>query len=259
MHLPKLFYEKLINPNFAVEIFHSQNKFGIMNIKERALNAIKQNYAKFGLKAEELDKLATHIAGGLKDESTDEELNTAVEAAKFYAEMMQSVGNRKATEVQNKYKDYVPKPQEPTPTPSPSPAPSPTPTGMLTIEQVQEMINKANEANKKEREDAIKQAIAPFLEREEKTRLATMLQSHDKLKSIPKQFREKYQLDKEENLEALAAQIESEYTALKQELVSSGQFVEAPTRTSPESDADDFVKKMEDFGKRNSLDEGAQK
>lgn len=229
-----------------------------MNIKERALTTIKQNYAKFGLKAEELDKLATHIAGGLKDESTDEELNTAVESAKFYAEMMQSVGNRKATEVQNKYKDYIPKPTEPTPPAPPTPTPTP-PMGQLTMEQVQEMIRKAGEENQKAIEAAVKTATAPFLEREEKTRLNGLLQGHAKLKDIPKAFRDKYHLDKEEDLENVAAQIESEYAAFKQELVSSGQFVEAPKKTSPESETDDFVKMMEDFGSRHTPQPEPQK
>ena len=221
-----------------------------MTIKERALTAIKQNYAKFGLKAEELDKLAEHIAGGLKDESTDDELNTAVEGAKFYAEMMQSVGNRKATEVQNKYKDYIPKPAEPT-TPPVTPSVTP-PTGNLTLEQVQKMIADNNAANQKAIDDAVKAATAPFLAQQEQARLNGLLMNHAKLKSIPKIFSEKYHLDKEEDLETVAAQIEADYTAMSQQQIASGQFVKAPSQGSPESDADDFVKKMEDFGKRNA-------
>lgn len=222
-----------------------------MNIKERALTAIKQNYAKFGLKAEELDKLAEHIAGGLTEETTDEELNTAVDKAKFYAEMMQSVGNRKATEVQNKYKDYIPKPQEP-PTPPTPPTP---PAGQLTLEQVQQLIAQSKADNQKAIDDAVKAATAPFLEQQEKTRLNGLLMGHEKLKNIPKVFSGKYQLNKEEDLEALATQIEADYTAFKQELVSSGQFVEAPSPTSPESETDDFVKQMEEFGQRNAAKE----
>ena len=227
-----------------------------MTIKERALIAIKQNYAKFGLKAEELDKLATHIAGGLKDETTDDELNTAVEGAKFYAEMMQSVGNRKATEVQNKYKDYIPKPAEPTP---PATPPATPPSGNLTIEQVQEMIAKANADREKAIEEAVQKATAPFVAQQEKERLSALLNNHEKLKSIPQQFRGLYTLDKEENLDTLVSKIEADYTALKQAQVSSGQFVEAPAPTSPESEADDFIKRMEDFGTRNAVTEPAQK
>ena len=75
---------------------------------------------------------------------------------------------------------------------------------------------------------------------------------HEKLKNIPKTFSGKYSLDKEENLETLAAQIESDFTTFKQEMISSGQFVEAPGTPTPESAADDFVSKMQDFGKRNA-------
>ena len=74
-----------------------------MTIKERALAAVKTAYAKYGLKAEELDKIAINIAGGLTDETTDDVLNAAVKAAEFYAEMMQSVGNRKQGEIEKKY------------------------------------------------------------------------------------------------------------------------------------------------------------
>ncbi|SEA80648.1 hypothetical protein SAMN04487851_11498 [Prevotella sp. tc2-28] len=219
-----------------------------MNIKDRALTAIKQNYAKFGLKAEELDKLATHIAGGLKDESTDEELNTAVEGAKFYAEMMQSVGNRKATEVQNKYKDYIPKPAEP-PVP---PTPPATPEGQLTIEQVQKLIEQSKADNQKAIDDAVKAATAPFLAQQEKARLNGLLMGHEKLKNIPKSFSGKYSLDKEEDLDAVATQIESDFTSFKQEMVSSGQFVEAPSPSSPQAEADDFVTAMQGFSERNA-------
>lgn len=223
-----------------------------MNIKQRALTALKQNYAKFGLKAEELDKLAEHIAGGLKDESTDEELNTAVDKAKFFAEMMQSVGNRKAAEIEKKYEGYIPKPAEP-PTPPITPPVTP-PAGALTLEQVQKMINDSREAAKKEREEAINAAVAPFKEREERARLNNLLMNHEKLKNIPKTFSGKYSLDKEENLETLAAQIESDFTTFKQEMISSGQFVEAPATPTPESAADDFISKMQDFGKRNAAE-----
>lgn len=221
-----------------------------MNIKDRALTAIKQNYAKFGLKAEELDKLATHIAGGLKDESTDDELNTAVEGAKFYAEMMQSVGNRKATEVQNKYKDYIPKPADPEP-PTPPTPPTP-PAGALTLEQVQKMIDQSKADNQKAIDDAVKAATAPFLAQQEKARLNGLLMNHDKLKNIPKTFSGKYSLDKEENLDAVASQIESDFTSFKQEMISSGQFVEAPSPSSPQQEADDFVTAMKGFAERNA-------
>lgn len=206
---------------------------------------MKQNYAKFGLKQEELDKLASHIAGGLTDETTDDDLNTAVENAKFYAEMMQSVGNRKATEIQNKYKGYIPKPVE-------EEKPLTPPAGTLTLEQVKQMIAEANKDREQAIADAVSKATQPFLQQQEKERLANLLQNSEKLKTIPKMFREKYVLDKEEDLESVVNRIESDYTAFKQDLIASGQFVEAPAQTTPESETDDFIKQMQGFGERNA-------
>jgi len=225
-----------------------------MNIKERVLASLKTSYAKYGFKKDELSSLTDIISANLTDESTDEQISAAVTAAEGYAKMMQTVYNRGISETSKRFEGYV-KPTDP-PVPPTPPAP---PAGHLTMEQVQAMIQKATEGNQKAIEDAVKAATAPFLEREEKARLNAMLQGHDKLKSIPKAFRDKYHLDKEENLESMATQIESEYAAFKQELISSGQFVEAPKPTSVESETDDFVKMMEGFGQRHSSTPEPQK
>lgn len=213
-----------------------------MTIKERALNAVKQNYAKFGLKPEELDKLATHIASGLTDETTDDVLNTSVKGAEFYAEMMQSVGNRKQKEIEKKFEGYVPKPTE---------TQTPPPAG-LTMEQVQEMITKASQSNQEAINAAVAKATEPYIKAQEQARLRTLLQGHDKLKNIPQVFRDRYSLDKEENLESMASQIESDYTNFKQELISTGVFVEAPTQPTKESETEDFVKTMQSYSERNA-------
>lgn len=213
-----------------------------MTIKERALVAVRQNYAKFGLKPEELEKLATHIAGGLTDETTDDALNTAVKGAEFFAEMMQSVGNRKQREIEKKFEGYVPKPTE---------KPVEVPKG-LTMEEVQEMITKAAQDNQKAIDDAVAKATAPFIKAQENARLKILLNGHEKLKSIPQVFRDRYSLEKEEDLENLASKIEADYTAVKQDLVSSGAFVEAPAKPNLESETDDFIKAMQDYGERNT-------
>lgn len=214
-----------------------------MTIKERALGAVKQNYAKFGLKAEELDKLATHIASGLTEEATDDELNTSVKGAEFYAEMMQSVGNRKQKEIEKKFEGYVPKPIEVTP---------PTAPAGLTMEQVQEMIANATKNHQQAIDDAVAKATAPFIKAQEAARLNTLLQGHEKLKDIPQVFREKYRLDKEDDLEKVATQVETDFTNFKQALVSSGAFVEAPSNPTPETEAEDFIKTMQSFSERNA-------
>ena len=229
-----------------------------MTIKDRVLASLKTSYAKYGFKKDELSSLTDIISANLKDESTDDEITAAVTNAEGYAKMMQTVYNRGISETSKKYEGYV-KPTEPTiPTPTPTPSPQPTPQGQLTMEQVQKMIADANADRQKAIDDAVKAATAPFLEQQEKTRLNGLLMGHEKLKNIPKSFSGKYSLDKEENLEAVATQIESDFTNFKQEMVSSGQFVEAPAPSSPQAEADDFVTAMKGFSERQTPEPAAK-
>ena len=126
------------------------------------------------------------------------------------------------------------------------------------MEQVQKMIADANADREAAIKDAVTAATAPFLEQQERTRLNGLLMGHEKLKNIPKSFSGKYSLDKEENLEAVATQIESDFTNFKQEMVSSGQFVEAPAPSSPQAEADDFVTAMKGFSERHTPEPAAK-
>ena len=205
-----------------------------MSISERVLAAAKTSFAKYGFKREELAKISSLIAANLKEESTDEEISTALKNNEGYAEMMQSVYNRGVTETNKKYEGYV-KPEPPTPpTPPVPPTDPPVPPSGLTAEQVQKMIS-----------DGIAAGLKPYKEKEERERLNNLLQTSDKLKDVPEVFRKQYHLEKEEDLDNVLTKITNDYTALKQTMVSSGQFVEAPTPSVLESEDDDFRKMME--------------
>ena len=205
-----------------------------MSISERVLAAAKTSFAKYGFKREELAKISGLIAANLKEESTDEEISTALKNNEGYAEMMQSVYNRGVTETNKKYEGYV-KPEPPTPpTPPVPPTEPPVPPSGLTAEQVQKMIS-----------DGIAAGLKPYKEKEERERLNNLLQTIDKLKDVPEVFRKQYHLEKEEDLDNVLTKITNDYTALKQTMVSSGQFVEAPTPSVLESEDDDFRKMME--------------
>ena len=205
-----------------------------MSISERVLAAAKTSFAKYGFKREELAKISNLIAANLKEESTDEEISTALKNNEGYAEMMQSVYNRGVTETNKKYEGYV-KPEPPTPpTPPVPPTDPPAPPSGLTAEQVQKMIS-----------DGIAAGLKPYKEKEERERLNNLLQTSDKLKDVPEVFRKQYHLEKEEDLDNVLTKITNDYTALKQTMVSSGQFVEAPTPSALESEDDDFRKMME--------------
>lgn len=216
-----------------------------MTIKERALAAVKTAYAKYGLKAEELDKIANNIAGGLTEETTDDDLNKAVKAAEFYAEMMQSVGNRKQGEIEKKYEGWVDPKKTPKPDPKPTdpptdpkPDPKPTDSQYLTLEQAKELFK-----------EGIKEAIAPLTQQRETERLAKLLADNEELKDIPASFRAKYTLDKEENLATVVQNIKTDFTALKQEMFASGTIVEAPKPGTPQSENQSMIDMFKEVNK----------
>lgn len=228
-----------------------------MAIKEKVLASCKTSFAKYGLKKDELSKLVDQIIAsrGLTDESTDEDVTKAITAVEPYVGMMQSSFNRAVSETESKYKGWV----KPTDPPVP-PTPTTTTNAPLTADDVARMIADAKNDQQKAISDAVAAALAPYKEREEKARLSALLQSNEKLKDVPEVFRSRYTLDNEENLDKVVEQITSDYTALKQSLVANGTFVTAPTTSTPQTEQQDFIKRMEGFAERNApKPEGAAK
>lgn len=225
-----------------------------MTIKEKVLASAKTSFAKYGLKKDELSKLVDLIVAsrGLTDESKDEDVTSAISAVEPYVGMMQSSFNRAVSETTKKFDGWI-DPNDPNhkPTPPAPPTPPVPPTG-LTQEQVQQMIAEATKSTQKAVSEAVAAAIAPYKEKEERARLDDLFGKSEKLKDVPQQFRSRYQLDKEENLETLAQQCADDWTALKQSLVANGNFVEAPKATSPEDEQNDFIKRMQGFSERNA-------
>lgn len=222
-----------------------------MTIKEKVLTSAKTSFAKYGLKKDELSKLVDLIVAsrGLTDESKDEDVTSAITAVEPYVGMMQSSFNRAVSETTKKFDGWIDPNHKPTPTVPPTP---PVPPTGLTQEQVQQMIAEATKSTQKAVSEAVAAAIAPYKEKEERARLDDLFGKSEKLKDVPQQFRSRYQLDKEENLETLAQQCADDWTALKQSLVANGNFVEAPKATSPEDEQNDFIKKMQGFSERNA-------
>lgn len=226
-----------------------------MTIKEKVLTSCKTSFAKYGLKKDELAKLVDLIVAsrGLTDESTDENVTEAITAVEPYVGMMQAAFNRAVSETTKKYEGWVDPKATPTPpTNPPAPPVPPTTETPLTAEAVAKMIAEVKNDQQKAVNEAVTAALAPYKEREERTRLATLLQSNEKLKNVPEVFRSRYQLDKEENLDSVVEQINNDFTEMKQKLVADGIFVSAPTTSTPQSEQDDFIKRMEGFAQRNA-------
>lgn len=232
-----------------------------MTIKEKVLASCKTSFAKYGLKKDELAKLVDQIVAsrGLTDESTDENVTEAITAVEPYVGMMQAAFNRAVSETTKKYEGWVDPKATPTPpTNPPAPPVPPAKETPLTAEAVAKMIAEVKNDQQKAVNEAVAAALAPYKEREERTRLATLLQSNEKLKNVPEVFRSRYQLDKEENLDSVVEQINNDFTEMKQKLVADGTFVSAPATSTPQSEQYDFIKRMEGFAQRNAPEpEGA--
>ena len=249
---------KICNNFDAENIILNVNE-NAMTIKEKVLASAKTSFAKYGLKKDELSKLVDQIVAsrGLTDESKDEDVTGAIAAFEPIVGLMQSMYNRATSETTKKFDGWI-DPNDPKYKQQEPPASTVPPTDTLTAETVQKMIAEAAANNQKAINEAVAVALAPYKEREEKSRLATLLQGNEKLKNIPEVFRSRYTLDKEENLDKVVEQISNDYTALKQSLVANGTFVAAPVTSTPQSEQDDFAKRMEDYAKRNAPEyEGA--
>lgn len=199
-------------------------------MKKKLFTLLKTSYADKGFKKEELESIAEMLANNLKDDATDEELSNAVSGASSYVNLLQKVGNRYASQIEEKYRDYI----KPQPTP---PTPQPTPSGDgLTKEQIQELL-----------QTSIAEALKPYKEAEERKHLSEVLSKQEKLKGVPSKFVARYQLDKEENAETLASQIEQDYAEERKELLKAMGITDIPTfgNNNPNSD-DDFAQMMKD-------------
>lgn len=198
-------------------------------MKKKLINLLKTSYSDKGFNATELEGIADLLitSNNLKDEATDEELSNAVSGASSYVNLLQKVGNRYASQVESKYQGYV-KP-EPPKKPIEEPA-------TLTKEQVAEMLR-----------TGIEDALKPYKEAETQKRLDSVLRSQDKLKSIPEKFVSRYKLDKEENAETLATQIEQEYAEERKAILESMGIADIPNiGIGGTGSEDDFAAKMKE-------------
>ena len=203
-------------------------------MKKKLINLLKTSYADKGFNQTELEGIADLLANNLSEEATDEELSNAVSGAASYVNLLQKVGNRYASQIEDKYKGYV----KPNPSPTPATDP-PKPNGGITMEQVQEMLK-----------TGIAEALKPYQEAEQQKHLSSVLMAQDKLKGIPEKFVSRYQLDKEENAVTLASQIEQDYAEERKAILSSMGIADIPAYcNNGTSSDDDFIRQMQEAQK----------
>lgn len=196
-------------------------------MKKKLIQVLKTLYASKGFKANELEELADVLSSSLKEDSTDEEISNVANGAESYVNMLQKVGNRYASAIEEKYKGYV----KPNVTEDKT---KPIEENSLTKEAIAKLIS-----------EGIAEAIKPIQQQRESERLSQVLSSNEKLKGIPAKFISRYKLEKEEDLDNVASQIAQDYADERKAILESLGIAEPPISGGDADSDEGFVKLMQ--------------
>lgn len=196
-------------------------------MKKKLIQVLKTLYASKGFKANELEELADVLSSSLKEDSTDEEISNVANGAESYVNMLQKVGNRYASAIEEKYKGYV----KPNVTEDKT---KPIEENSLTKEAIAKLIS-----------EGIAEAIKPIQQQRESERLSQVLSSNEKLKGIPAKFISRYKLEKEEDLDNVAPQIAQDYADERKAILESLGIAEPPTSGGDADSDEGFAKLMQ--------------
>lgn len=197
-------------------------------MKKKLIQVLKTLYASKGFKANELEELADVLSSSLKEDSTDEEISNVANGAEAYVNMLQKVGNRYASAIEEKYKGYV----------------KPNTIEEGKTKQIEEN-SLTKEAIAKLISEGIAEAIKPIQQQRESERLSQVLSSNEKLKGIPAKFISRYKLEKEEDLDNVASQIAQDYADERKAILESLGIAEPPTSGGDADSDEGFVKLMQ--------------
>lgn len=197
-------------------------------MKKKLIQVLKTLYASKGFKANELEELADVLSSSLKEDSTDEEISNVANGAESYVNMLQKVGNRYASAIEEKYKGYV------KPNTIEEGNIKPIEENSLTKEAIAKLIS-----------EGIAEAIKPIQQQRESERLSQVLSSNEKLKGIPAKFISRYKLEKEEDLDNVASQIAQDYADERKAILESLGIAEPPTSGGDADSDEGFVKLMQ--------------
>lgn len=196
-------------------------------MKKKLIQVLKTLYASKGFKANELEELADVLSSSLKEDSTDEEISNVANGAEAYVNMLQKVGNRYASAIEEKYKGYV----KPNVTEDKT---KPIEENSLTKEAIAKLIS-----------EGIAEAIKPIQQQRESERLSQVLSDNEKLKGIPAKFISRYKLEKEEDLDNVASQIAQDYAEERKAILESLGIAEPPTSGGDADSDEGFAKLMQ--------------
>lgn len=238
-------------------------------MKARVLAILKPIMAPKGFKQDELESFSELIGRNLTEQSTEDDIKKAIDGFMPYAELMQRIGNRYATGIEAKYKGFLSaedvekakqtaldelrkKLEAEKPKPKSDEKQQPSMEELMASMQKQQadMYAKMTTQMAAQIQSGIDAALKPFNEARTREQLNSMLKNDERLKNVPDTFRDKYSLDKAEDFEETVGRIQNDYAKLKQEILRSGEFAEAPKGGKGGNEKDETIAYLNNFGKK---------
>lgn len=214
-------------------------------MKSKIIELLRPLVASKGLNKEELESLAEIGAKNLTAESTAEEIESVTQSLVPYADLMQRVGNRLVSATEKKYEGWVKPDPKPTTTadtkPQEKPKQAEEPSKGITAEEIKKMVA-----------EAVAGSLQPFKNEQEQKRLNSLLRSHDKVKGLPitDAFMRGYKVEKEEDIESIATQIEKDFLEQQQALINSKRVAAPPMgNENGLGETDDLIEQMKNMTK----------
>ena len=199
-------------------------------MKEKIFESLKTKYAQFGFSEKALTGVAEYLAATVTEEQGVE---PAVNGAETLLKAFQGDIDRRVTEAVNKVKTEQRKPDNPEP-------PKPT-------EEIPEWAK------------SLAERMESFERRTSQERMAQQL--HARLADrVPEAYLKgrAINITSEDEIDQLASRIEGEFTALKQEMVNQGVFVEAPKKPqAPGQEGVDLARRIAEQ-RNKGLSEGVE-
>jgi hypothetical protein len=168
-----------------------------------------------------LEKIAESLSKTVTDETKIADAITALDnlpiSVTDYAGLLQVEGDRRVTDLQKEHAKEIDKLKKQAPA---------KPVKEPEADEIPAWAKKLQEDNQ-----ALIERLTAKEAAETRQSLTTKLFSDPTLKDIPDSFRNKFSVEKEDDISVVAAKIVSEYTALKQDMVNKGVVTEAPAGT----------------------------
>lgn len=203
-------------------------------MKDKLLAALKTKFKNLGFGDKAFDGVADYLSKTVTEENQIETAISGVEGLlKAFQGDIDKVRGEK-TELQKKFDELEKKNKPADPNPN-DPKPDPDEPAWF----------KAYREKQEAEQTALKQEIEGFKKKETQSGYTAKLKAALKEKNIPESYFSKRNLviESDEQLQTVSAEIESDYTTFKQEMVNAGVMIDIPVNSGGEAKAGEALAK----------------